>query len=63
MLFCDHTVLPGAACYAESTTLSPVLKAMGLQDEEGMGAIQFSLGKYTAKEELDEALEALRKVI
>ena len=38
---------PGSACYAGSAELSPVLRAMGVAPEVGMGAIRFSLGRTT----------------
>jgi cysteine desulfurase len=50
----------GSACHAGSVTLSPVLQAMGVPPEEGMGAVRFSLGRTTAWEELDEVLTLLR---
>ncbi len=49
----------GAACHAGSVTLSPVLAAMGVPPEEGMGAIRFSLGRTTTWEELAEVLDRL----
>jgi cysteine desulfurase len=53
----------GSACHAGSITLSPVLAAMGVPPEEGMGAIRFSLGRSTTWEEMDEVLELLRAVL
>jgi cysteine desulfurase len=50
----------GSACHAGSVTLSPVLAAMGVSPEEGMGAVRFSLGRTTTWEELEEVLERLR---
>ena len=51
----------GSACHAGSVTLSPVLAAMGVPPEEGMGAVRFSLGRTTTREELEEVLERLRR--
>ena len=50
----------GSACHAGSITLSPVLAAMGVAPEEGMGAVRFSLGRTTVWEELEAVLERLR---
>jgi cysteine desulfurase len=50
----------GSACHAGSVTLSPVLAAMGVPPEEGMGAVRFSLGRVTAWEELEEVLGMLK---
>ncbi|PWB63274.1 MAG: cysteine desulfurase NifS [Deltaproteobacteria bacterium] len=50
----------GSACHAGSVTLSPVLAAMGVPPEEGMGAVRFSLGRQTSWEELEEVIEALK---
>ena len=49
----------GSACHAGSGELSPVLKAMRVDEEVGKGAIRFSLGRYTTKEEIDLVLEWL----
>lgn len=50
----------GSACHTGSATLSPVLAAMGVPPKEGMGAIRFSLGRYTTADEIEEILELLR---
>lgn len=50
----------GSACHSGSVTLSPVLAAMGVLPGEGMGAVRFSLGRTTTREELEEALLLLR---
>ena len=52
----------GSACHAGSVTLSPVLSAMGVPPGEGMGAVRFSLGRTTTREELDEVLAMLRGI-
>jgi cysteine desulfurase len=51
----------GSACHTGSVTLSPVLAAMGVSLDEGMGAIRFSLGRTTTWEELEEVLRLLRE--
>jgi cysteine desulfurase len=50
----------GSACHAGSVTLSPVLAAMGVPPEEGMGAVRFSLGRTTTWEELEEVLDRMK---
>ena len=49
----------GSACHAGSVTLSPVLAAMGVPPEEGMGAVRFSLGRATTPGEIDEVLRLI----
>ena len=49
----------GSACHAGSVELSPVLAAMGVPPEQGMGAVRFSLGRTTTWEELEQVLSAL----
>ena len=53
----------GSACHAGRIELSPVLEAMGLAPEAGMGAIRFSLGRGTTREEIDEVSERLSRVL
>ncbi len=50
----------GAACHSGSVELSPVLKAMGISPEVGMGAIRFSLGRTTTIQELERVVDRLR---
>jgi cysteine desulfurase len=49
----------GAACHSGSVELSPVLKAMGISPEVGMGAIRFSIGRTTTLEEIDAVVRLL----
>ena len=49
----------GSACHAGSVELSPVLAAMGVPAQEGMGAVRFSLGRTTTWEELEDVLSML----
>lgn len=53
----------GAACHSGSVELSPVLKAMGISPEIGMGAIRFSLGRTTTIVELKAVAERLKEVL
>jgi cysteine desulfurase len=43
----------GSACHEGTVTLSPVLEAMGISPEAGIGAIRFSLGRTTTAEEIE----------
>ncbi len=52
----------GSACHSGSIELSPVLKAMGIPPEVGMGAIRFSLGRQTTREEIEQTVDLLQKV-
>ncbi|MGG3466852.1 cysteine desulfurase family protein [Neobacillus pocheonensis] len=53
----------GSACHAGNVELSPVLKEMGVSEEVGMGAIRFSLGRNTTKEEIDQVMTWLKEII
>jgi cysteine desulfurase len=44
----------GSACHAGSVELSPVLRAMGVPPEVGMGAVRLSLGRWTTEAEVRE---------
>jgi cysteine desulfurase len=49
----------GSACHSGQVELSPVLEAMGVDAQAGMGAIRFSLGRDTTAAEVEAAIEAL----
>lgn len=53
----------GSACHSGEITLSPVLRAMGIVPEVGMGAIRFSLGRDTTREDVDDVVSELRRVL
>ncbi|MCC3144074.1 cysteine desulfurase [Halanaerobium sp. Z-7514] len=53
-------VSAGSACHSDRVEISSVLKAMGLNEKEGAGAIRFSLGKYTDKTEIETVLNRLK---
>ncbi|HXP60989.1 MAG TPA: cysteine desulfurase family protein [Dongiaceae bacterium] len=46
----------GSACHSGRHELSPVLKAMGVPEAIGLGAVRFSLGRWTTTEEIDRVL-------
>jgi cysteine desulfurase len=47
----------GSACHDGCGELSGVLKAMGLTRGRGFGAVRFSLGRLTTRDEVDRAAE------
>jgi cysteine desulfurase len=49
----------GSACHTGSVEMSPVLRAMGVAPEIGMGTIRFSLGRTTTREEIEAVVEEL----
>ncbi|KRB59785.1 cysteine desulfurase family protein [Flavobacterium sp. Root186] len=51
------SVSNGASCSVVTSEPSHVLKAMGLSDEEALGSIRFSLGRFTTSKEIDIAVE------
>ncbi len=53
----------GSACHSGMTTISPVLKAMGTEEKAARGAVRFSLGRFTTKDEIDETVEKLSGII
>ena len=53
----------GSACTTGSMAPSHVLIAMGLSPEHAMGAVRFSLSKYTTDAEVDYLLEKLPAII
>ena len=59
----DVAASTGSACHAGQAALSPVLQAMRVAPEAGMGAIRFSLGRATTDEEIDEVIRSLKRVL
>lgn len=56
-------VSSGSACAARSAMPSHVLSAMELGDKRAGGSLRFSLGRYTTEDDIDYAIDALRKVL
>ena len=53
----------GSACHSGRIELSPVLAAMGVTPEVGMGAVRFSLGRGTTREDIDVVVERLTNLL
>ena len=49
----------GSACHAGGHTVSDVLAAMSMPQEQALSAIRLSLGRFTTTAEIDEAANAL----
>ena len=52
-------VSTGSACSSGSLEPSPVIRALGRDDELARGAIRFSFGKDNTEEDVDRVLEVL----
>jgi cysteine desulfurase len=53
----------GSACHSGAVELSPVLKAMNIPPEIGMGAIRFSLGRTTTREDIEATVSQLTDAV
>jgi cysteine desulfurase len=49
----------GSACHAGRVELSPVLAAMQVPEEVGMGALRFSLGRFTTIDKIEDVVGQL----
>lgn len=56
-------VSSGSACSVRSPKPSHVLGALGLSSERVKSSLRFSFGRFTTKEEIDEALERLKDIL
>lgn len=55
----DIAASTGSACHSGRIEMSPVLQAMGVAPEIGMGAVRFSLGRGTTDDEIQETVVRL----
>ena len=53
----------GAACSSGSIAPSPVLRALGLSDEDARGGLRFSLGPSTTDAEIDEVAALVPRLV
>ena len=59
----DLAVSSGSACTSASLEPSYVLRALGLNDEMAHSSIRFSFGRFTTTEEIDFAIDLIKKSI
>ncbi len=53
----------GAACHAESVTISSVLQAMQVPTEWAMGTVRCSVGRETDSQQIEQAVEIIRVAV
>ena len=53
----------GSACHSGCIDVSPVLKAMGTPLNWAIGTIRFSIGRYTTRAEIDQAIQWILEAI
>jgi len=56
-------VSAGAACHADSTDISAVLRAMDVPLEWAMGTLRFSVGRATTAEEIDTTVQVVAEEV
>ena len=59
----DIAVSSGSACTSASLEPSYVLRALGRDDELAHSSIRITIGKYTTEEEVDYAVDLLKKSV
>jgi cysteine desulfurase len=52
----------GSACHSRQVEPSPVLTAMGIEGDRALGAVRFSLGRFTTEEEINAVLRWLKRL-
>ena len=56
-------VSTGAACSSGTLEPSPIIRALGADDERARGAVRFSLGRFNTAEDVDRLLEVLPSAV
>ena len=59
----DIAVSSGSACSAGTISPSPVLKAMGINDEQNLETIRISAGRDNTSLEVDQLVETMARAI
>jgi cysteine desulfurase len=53
----------GSACHSHDVQVSPVLRAMAVAPEWGMGTLRLSVGRYTTEAEIEEAIRLIASAV
>ncbi|RYY56793.1 MAG: IscS subfamily cysteine desulfurase [Chitinophagaceae bacterium] len=59
----ELAVSSGSACSSATLEPSHVLRAMGLSDEAALGAIRFSLGRFTTEEDILRTIDIISRSV
>jgi cysteine desulfurase len=59
----DVAISAGSACSSSGFEPSHVLRALGCDEERVRSAIRFSIGRFTAVEEIDHTIAAVRRAV
>jgi len=59
----ELAVSTGSACSSATDEASYVLRALGRSDELAQSSLRFSLGRYTTQEEIERAIEVVRREV
>lgn len=59
----EIAVSSGSACTSASMEPSYVLRNLGLSDNLAQSSLRFSFGRYTSKQDIDEAIEVVRNAV
>ena len=53
----------GSACTSNNLSVSHVIKAIGLNNDDARGTVRFSLGKNNSYEDIDKAIAIIQKAV
>ena len=59
----DLAVSSGSACTSASLEPSYVLRALGMNDELAHSSLRFSIGRFTTREDVDQAISSVRTAV
>ena len=59
----DIAASAGAACHADTVEISHVLEAIELPERDAKGTLRFTTGRYTTREEIDQAVEIVTTAV
>jgi len=59
----DIAVSGGSACHADDPSPSRVLLEMGVDPDLALGAVRFSMGRATTRDDVEHVIEALHEVL